>query len=144
MRNQNKTTKKPPIAPPAKRLSRRSDTDARPVPLKAVHNSESRYLILLQNIALQLENESHPLGTPLAEVCKGLNQMRAVRQEIVEHDKLIHQQSAKQKKSKATQEQLLSFKAAFIKKYGKEHGWKTAAMQEFGIKDHRTFNEMLE
>jgi len=135
---------KPPLAPP-KRISRRSKDDPRPVTLEAVHNSEKRMLLGLCDLYRQLKAENHPGWVRLAQTAKSLFEYHQLREEIIKFDEYNKRLSASASRKDVSKEQLEAYKAEFMHKHnGKDRGWKTAAMLEFGIKDLRTLNSYME
>lgn len=132
-----------PLEKPTQRLSRRSEKDSRPVKLVAVQNSETRYLMILEQIAADLMAENHPLGDLMQQACKELIRFHHVRGELVDHDSRPKSVSAKYGRTGVTKEQLETHKAAYIKRHKTEHGWKTKACKDFGITDTRTLKKIM-
>jgi len=135
---------KPPLVPP-KRISRRSKIDPRPVSLEAVHNSEKRMLLGLCAFYRLLRAENHPGWVRLAQTAKSLLEYHQLREEIIRFDEYQKRLSASARRTDVAKEDLEEFKANYIlKNKGKERGWKSAAMIEFGFKDLRTLNSYME
>lgn len=135
---------KKPLAPP-KRISRRSAKDTRPVPLKAVQNTEQLALINLRKITSLLLQKDPVLGMRLGQITKTLLQMHMLRQEIIDNDEYEYRLAASKPRKAVTKAQLEEYKAAFtLKNNGKEWGWKSAALLEFRIKDNRTLDKIME
>lgn len=127
------------------RISRRGASDLRPVTLEALQNTELKSLMALQQLALALLTEKHPLGLKISQTCQTLWQMHYLRDEIVKYDEFKKRESAEKLRTGVTKERVENFKAAYIaKNNGKERGWKSAALLEFRIKDNRTLDRIME
>lgn len=124
------------------RISRRAESDMRPATLEAVQNTEIKALMNLQQLALSLSTEKHPLGLKVGQMCQTLWQMHFLRDEIIKYDEYEYRLAASKPRTNVTKAQLETYKATYIQKNGKERGWKSAAMIEFGLKDVRTLNKI--
>lgn len=135
---------KKPLVPP-KRISRRSVKDLRPVPLKAVQNSELNALIGLRQITSLMLREDPVLGMRLGQITKTLLQMHLLRNEIIDYEEYEYRLNASKPRKAVTKAQLEAYKAEFITKHkGKEQGWIKAALLEFDIRDSRTLHKIME
>lgn len=113
------------------RKTQRSQKDERPAKLTAVETFDLKYLMMLNEVALNLIAEEHPQAIKLANAVKAINFAHDARNEIVEASKAKPERANKERKTKAQIEREQIY-ADYLAINNKRSDWKAALGLKYG------------
>ena len=108
--------------------TQRSQKDERPAKLTAVETFDLKYLMMLNEVALDLIAEEHPQAIKLANAVKAINFAHEARNEIVEASKDKPKQAIKERKIKSVNQQMEreQIYADYLAVKNKRSDWKSS------------------
>lgn len=111
--------------------TQRSQKDERPAKLTAIETFDIKYLMILNEVALELIKEKHPQALKLANAVKAINFTHQAREGIVEASKAKPKRANDGRAIKASLEHEKIY-AEYLKKENKRSDWATAIATKFG------------